>query len=339
MAMSIKKSLLNQGKKAEDDNSELAGDSEIETSVPAAFKKTSGGAGSAWKAGALAHTQANLELSREILAQDILAGNQVIEIDPEMISDPIGTDRRADWKEQEEFLSLVDSLRKNGQDMPVLVWPVEPDWKPDELEPKNLERVQFLLLAGRRRCEATRQLGVPVRAVIASQEGRGTSQDTFKMLVLRFRENEEREDLGAFERLLSIGQMFEELSSSSSEKITAKELASRIGVHESIVSRARAVYKTKDEILNAFKNAYELSFHDLQNILSQLSEQPIKQVKETAKATKIKVMRKIGKRNLSIETIDGKLSIKTTGVKLDKERLENLGDLIANYLNKNGSEQ
>lgn len=333
MAMSIKKSLLKQNKKTDEERPGTSEDSEAEISAPPAFSKTSGGAGSAWKAGALAQTQADLDLSRETLAADILAGNHVIELNPEMISDPIGTDRRNDWQEQEEFLSLVDSIRENGQDMPILVWPVEPKWQPDNLDPKNLERVQFFLLAGRRRCEAARKLGLPVRAVIASQEGRGSTEDTFKMLVLRFRENEEREDLSAFERLLSIGQMYEELSSSSSKKIKAKDLANRIGVHESIVSRARAVHKVKDEILNTFKNAYDLSFRELQNALTQMSEQPIKTAKATTKPTKLKVVRKIGKRNLSVETVDGKLSVKTTGVKLDKKRLEGLSDLIANYLN------
>ena len=262
MARGLKRSLIDGlGKAPETDKGEQIAAPEENTApaTPPAFRKATGGAGSAWKAGALAHTQADLDEARENLAQDILTGDQVIEIDPEMISDPIGSDRRSDWMEQEGFLSLVESIRENGQDMPILVWPEDPDWRPDSIEPKNLERVQFLLLAGRRRREAARKLGQPVRAVIASQEGRAGSEATFNMLVLRFRENEEREDLSAFERLLSIGQMYEELKATSEAKVTAKDFASRIGVHESIVSRARAVHRSKDDILNAFKNVvYDL---------------------------------------------------------------------------------
>ena len=340
MARGIKRSLIKDIPKpasAVETSAEALSDDNAANPAPPAFKKAAGGAGSAWKSGALAESQGALDEAREDLGLAILAGDQVIEIDPEMISDPIGTDRRGDWMEQEDFLSLVESIEQNGQDMPILVWPKDPNWKPDTLEPKNLERVQFLLLAGRRRSEASRKLGKSVRAVIASQEGRGGADDTFNMLVLRFRENEEREDLSAFERLLSIGQMYDELSGSSDKKTTAKDFAKRIGVHESIVSRARAVHKAKDEILNAFKNAYDLSFHELQNALSKLSEPSEKQTKTAAKPKKLKVMRKVGSRNLSVETYDGRLSIKTTGVSLNKERLEGLSDLIADYLNNKGS--
>lgn len=340
MARGLKRSLIsNPVKKTEPETVEGEQDDATNPSdaTPPAFKRASSGAGSAWKAGALEHAQAGLEEARHRTAQDILAGDVVIEIEPGLISDPIGSDRRGDWMEQEGFKSLVQSIRENGQDMPVLVWPKDPDWQPDELEPKNLERVQFLLLAGRRRCEAARILGKPVRAVIASQEGRDGAHSTFNMLVLRFRENIEREDLSAFERLLSIGQMFEELISATKEKITAKDFAERIGVHESIVSRSRAVLKAKDQILNAFKNVYEMSFRELQNVLADLSESSTKPTKKASKPKKLKVSRKIGNRNLSVEAVGGKLSVKTTGVKLDKQQLEGLGDLVADYLEKHGS--
>lgn len=297
---------------------------------PTTFKKASGGAGSAWKSGAVAQAQAGLDDAREKLAADILAGSHVVEIDPDLLSDPIGSDRRDDWKEQDDFLSFVESIRENGQDMPVLVWPEDPNWRPDEIQPENLERVQFLLLAGRRRCEAARKLGCPVRAVIASQVGRGSAEATFNMLVLRFRENDEREDLSAFERLLSIGQMYDELAATSDTKIKAKDFADRIGVHESIVSRARAVYKSKSEILNAFKNAYEMSFQELQRSLASLSEPKV--VGNRPKAKKILVKRKVGARNLSVSSQAGRLSVSATGLKLDKQALEGLGDLIASYL-------
>lgn len=342
MARGLKRSLLKGVTKPQEGPAADAetGTEDLDAATPAAFKRASSGAGSAWKAGALAQTQAGLDEARENLANDILQGDYVLEIDPEMISDPVGTDRREDWKDQDSFVALVESIRENGQDLPILVWPKDPKWRPDELDPKNLERIQFLLLAGRRRCEVARKLGRPVRAVIASQEGRDGPEATFNMLVLRFRENEKRDDLSAFERQLSIGQMYEELKSASTTRLTAKDFASRIGVHESVVSRARAVYKAKDQILNAFKNAYELSFNDFQTVLAKLSEEDHgAAVKKPAKPKKLKVQRKVGNRNLTLEAADGKLSIKTSGVKLNQSRLEGLSDLIAEYLNNSGSDE
>jgi ParB family chromosome partitioning protein len=333
MARGIKRSLVRPSKPEQSDQSDAG--AAIEDATPAAFKRATSGAGSAWKAGAVAQAQAGLDEAREQLAKDILSGDHVLEIHPDMISDSIGTDRRDDWKDQDDFSTFVKSIEEHGQDMPIHVWPEDPSWTPDALEPTNLERVQFLLLAGRRRTEAARLLKRPVKAIIASQKNREGAESLFEMLAFRFRENEEREDLSAFERLLSIGEMYEALSQASDTKLKAKEFAERINVHESIVSRARSVLASKDQILNAFKNVYEMSFHELQRALASLTETTTKSAKK--KPVKLKVTKKVGSRNLALETADGKLSVKTTGVKLTKSQLDGLGDLIAEYLNTNGS--
>lgn len=333
MARGIKRSLVRPNKADSATQGEPEG--KIDDATPAAFKRAAGGSGSAWKAGAVAQAQAGLEDAREKLAEDILSGDHIIEINPEMITDAIGTDRRSDWMEVAEFAEFVESIETHGQELPIRVWPEDPEWNPDSIDPENLERVQFLLLAGRRRTEAAKRLGRPVKAVIASQANRKGAESHFEMLAFRFRENDEREDLSAFERLLSIGEMYEALSKASSTKIKAKDFADRIGVHESVVSRARSIIAAKDEILNAFKNVYQMSFQELQKALATLTDKSSSVSK--AKPKKLKVMRKIGSRNLAIETTDGKLSVKTTGVKLDKAKLEGLGDLIADYLNTNES--
>ena len=332
----IKRSLVrNSAAPAKPDATEA---DDRQEATPPEFRRATSGAGSAWKAGAVAQAQAGLDEARQQLAQDILAGNRVLEIDPAVVTDKIGSDRRSDWMEQSDFLEFVDSIRDDGQEMPVLVWPEDPDWQPDAIDPLNLERVQFLLLAGRRRTEAARRLGRPVRAVLASQKHRTGTDDTFEMLVFRFRENDEREDLSAFERLLSIGEMYEELSQASSEKVKAVDFAKRVGVHESVVSRARAVHAAKDQILNAFKNAYELSFAELQKAMAELSGNTgAGRKRSNPKPKKLTVTRKVGSRNLAVEAIDGRLSIKTTGVKLDKSEMESLGDLIAAFLEKHRS--
>lgn len=299
--------------------------------TPAAFRGASAGAGSAWKSGALAQSQATLERNREQLIEDILSGRHELALSPDQISDPLGTDRRSDWVEQEAFATLVRSIEENGQDTPILVWPEDPEWRPDPLDPTNAEGVRFIMLTGRRRHAAAEKLGRKLRVILGPAEARKKADNRFEMLFLRFRENEERENLSPFERLLSIGEMYETLRASE-EKITAVAFAGRIGVHESIVSRARTVFGARDEILKAFKNVYEMSFRDLQAALATLADKP--KAKAKAAPKKLQVKRKIGSRNLSVTSVNGTLSVKAAGIKMDQQRLEGLGDLIAAYLAK-----
>lgn len=290
------------------------------------------GAGSAWKAGALAQSQAAVEQGRAQLSEDVLSGRHELQLSPGQVNDPLGSDRRQDWMDQEAFQSLLLSIKANGQDTPILVWPEDPDWTPDPLDPTAVTDVPFIMLTGRRRHAAAKQLGLQLRAILAPPEMRVAANAQFEMLFLRFRENEAREDLSAFERLLSIGEMYDAMQEAG-EKMTAVAFAGRIGVHESIVSRARAVYAAKNEILNAFKNAYEMSFRDLQAALASLESKPKKPTKRASK--KLTAKRKIGSRNLSLTLANGNLSIKAAGVPVSKDQLEELSDLIAGYLIKN----
>lgn len=328
MKRSIPRSLI---QKALEQSAEPVSD---ETPKDSETKSANGpvkGAGSAWKSGALAQSQAAMDEAREKLAEDILSGRHELTLSPDQITDEIGSDRRQDWKEQEAFKTLVQSIEANGQDTPIVVFPVDPDWTPDPLAPTEVEGVEFLLLTGRRRHAAARQIGIPLRAILGPAEVRNTQATSFEMLFLRFRENEAREDLGAFERLLSIGEMYEELGRAGG-KLTAVAFAERIGVHESIVSRARTVFARRDEILNAFKTAYDLSFAELQKAVASLDPPAKKPAKRAAK--KLSAKRKIGNRNLSVTHQNGTLSIKAAGVPVDQAQLEALSDLIAGYLNK-----
>ncbi|PVA09059.1 hypothetical protein DC366_16005 [Pelagivirga sediminicola] len=257
-----------------------------------------------------------------------------------MVVDRLGTDRRVDWQSQEAFQSLKNSIAANGQDTPIQVWPSDPNWKPDPLDPENVDGVQFELITGRRRHAIAEMLDLPLRAVLASPEKRGTEDEEFELLFMRFRENEERENLGPFERLLSIGEMFENLKASSvSRDVTAVSFAKRIGVHESIVSRGRAVFRDREQILNKFKNAYDLSFPDLQKAVSSLSEVKKTKAKVAARPKKVVVTRSVGSRKLSMSSQGGKLSVSAAGLDLDKQGLEGLGDVIAAYLQEHGSKK
>ncbi|NOZ72123.1 MAG: replication protein [Chloroflexi bacterium] len=347
MKRSIPRSLIDKALQAQQEAAEgREGSVETDTgsatdspSVPKPFQRPSAGAGSAWKAGALAQTQASLEQNRAQIVQDILSGRLELAINPSQISDPLGTDRRADWIEQDAFRTLLKSIEANGQDTPILVWPKDEAWVPDPLNPTDVEGVEFIMLTGRRRLAVAEKLELPLRAVLAPSEKRGSVAGKFEMLFFRFRENEERENLSPFERLLSIGEMFETLNATKEgQKLTAVAFAERVGVHESIISRARAVFRSRDAILNAFKNVYEMSFRDLQSALATVSGEKQASLKAKPKPKKLMVTRKVGNKKISITSIDGKLSVSAAGLKIDKKGLEGLGDLIADYLQKHRSD-
>ncbi|MFY0666079.1 MAG: ParB N-terminal domain-containing protein [Natronospirillum sp.] len=327
MKRSIPRSLLNATQAQKSDEA-----TPVERMMP------STGAGSAWKSGALAQSNDALTTGRKKLADDILSGRHELALMPEQVTDPLGTDRRADWKRQDAFQTLVDSIAANGQDTPILVWPMDPTWKPDPLEPSQVDGVPFIMLTGRRRLAAAKQLGLPVRAILAPQDKRAGEEAGFEMLFLRFRENEERENLSAFERLVSIGELYESLAGTQEDgKLTATAFADRIGVHESLVSRARAVFKVRDEFLNAFKNAYDMSFRDIQAALGGLTKTKPTPVKKT-KPAKLEVTRKIGSRKLSVASQANGLTVRAAGMKLDKDKLERLGDLIAEFLEQENNQ-
>ena len=312
---------------------------EDEAKLVGGVKPRLGGSGSAWKAGALSDASQMLHVERAQIVERILAGRHELQIDPSQIVDVIGSDRREDWRDQEAFEKLKESIEKNGQDTPIHVRPADPDWRPDEREPENVEGVTFQLIVGRRRHAILEALGLPVRAILVPQSLRGSREEQFEMLFMRFRENEERENLSAFERLVSIGEMFERLQDAKpDEKITATEFAKRVGVHNSAVSRGRAVYAARAEILHACKDVYDLSHRDLEKVLGDLTEKQSKPAKKKSQSPKkLTVQRKIGSRKLSITGQGGKLSVAATGLTLDEDILRGLSDVIAEYLEKHGS--
>lgn len=320
-----------------DDTSQQPGIAASE--VVAGVKPRLGGTGSAWKAGALSDAERILQTERNQVVERILSGRHELRIDPSQIVDVIGTDRRDDWRDQETFEKLKESITKNGQDTPIHVWPANPDWRPDEREPENVEGVTFHLIVGRRRHAILDALDLPVRALLVPQSRRGSRDEQFEMLFMRFRENEERENLSAFERLVSIGEMFEQLQDALPDgKLSATEFAKRVGVHNSAVSRGRAVFAARDQILHTCKNVYELSHRDLEKALNDLSGKAAKlSKKKPATAKKLTVQRKVGSRKLRVTGQGGRLSVAATGLALDENVLKGLGDVIAEYLEKHGS--
>lgn len=281
-----------------------------------------GGQGGAWKAGAVAQVEGDLAAAREAVVADILAGRRELSLDPAQIEDPMGSDRHEGWAGTASFEALRDSIAANGQDVPVQVWPADPDWSPDPREPFDMAGVRFIVLSGRRRRAACAALELPIRAVIVPRGAGGSeAKRRFDMLFHRFRENEAREDLSPFERLVSIGEIYEALATAEEGAPTAVAFAGRIGVHESIVSRARAVWRHREEIARRTAEPWTLTFKALQTLLSEIEGGKPK-AKPARKPPTVSARVEQGGRVVTATLDDkGRLTISAPGVALDKDSL------------------
>jgi len=314
MKRAIPRSVLEQmqAKRAEPDQTEEQGET------------TAARVGGAWKAGAMAQVEGDLTQLRGDMVEAILAGKREISLTSDQIEDPLGSDRRSDWEETDAFTALKESIAANGQDVPVQVWPADAAWRPDPRDPLDASGQQFHLLSGRRRRAACAALGKPVRAVIMPPpEGASEAENRFAMMFHRFRENEAREDLSPFERLLSIGEIYEALTAAEEAPPTAVAFAERIGVHESLVSRARAVLRQRDTILNTFKSPYDMSFRALQDALSDLEgEGKKKPARKKAKPKAHKAEVSQGGRTLKATMTDKTVTIRLSHADADGEDLK-----------------
>ncbi len=312
MKRSIPRSVLEQmqAKRAEPDETEEQSDA------------AQGRMGGAWKAGAMAQVEGDLTQLRGSVVEAVLAGQRELSLVTDQIEDPLGSDRRPDWEGTDAFAALKDSIAANGQDVPVQVWPADTTWRPDPRDPLDASGQRFHLLSGRRRRAACAALNLPVRAVIMPPpSGASEAENRFAMMFHRFRENEAREDLSPFERLLSIGEIYEALSEAETTPPTAVAFAEKIGVHESLVSRARAVLRHKEAILNAFKTPYDMSFRALQDALAEIEGKTAakKPAKSKSKISKAEVEQ--GGRSLKATLKDKTVTIRLSHVDADEADL------------------
>lgn len=223
--------------------------------------------GGAWARAGASVMSAELEKLQAERIDRLLNGNLVVELSPEQIIDSIGSDRAAGWEDDEAFAALKDSIRENGQDVPIQLKSEDPNWRPSfsEADGLVLEGVRFRVISGRRRLEAARQLGLRVRAVCLPQNDEVTLDELHR----RFRENVERENLTLVEELLAIGEMFSH-EKTLSRKVTGRTLAKALGVAEAKVSRARAVFEHKDRLFAEIANPKALTLHQLDKIIPAL---------------------------------------------------------------------
>ncbi|MFE1599447.1 plasmid partitioning protein RepB [Methylobacterium sp. ID0610] len=114
------------------------------------------------------------------LQEQLAAGTAVIEIDPKDIAGSFVADRIATDADP-HFDELVDSLRMSGQQVPILVRPMEGG--------------RFQIAYGHRRVRACAKLGIKVKAVV-----RDLTND--ELVVAQGKENLDRKDLSFIEKAL-----------------------------------------------------------------------------------------------------------------------------------------
>lgn len=206
----------------------LSADLPDDAAVPEDGDGQGGRLGGFWGGSALNMLRARLEETRASLADAVLAGTVVLELDPAQIDDAVGSDRGAIWKEAEDFAILKADIAERGQRQPIRVRPEDPDWRPDPEDPMH-GTGRFVIQSGRRRLEALRQLGRPVRAIVSTETGDRTLAD----LEERFKENTMRRNLNGYEELLSIAVIAERY-----KDLTQAEIAAKLGVPAPEISLA-----------------------------------------------------------------------------------------------------
>jgi len=116
------------------------------------------------------------------LQQALAAGASVIELDPSLVDLAFIRDRLP-YPDDPAFLSLKESLRDHGQEVPILVRP----------HPSRAGAYQAAY--GHRRLKAAQELGLKIKAVVRSLDDR-------QLIVAQGVENSARRDLSFIERAL-----------------------------------------------------------------------------------------------------------------------------------------
>jgi ParB family chromosome partitioning protein len=150
----------------------------------------------------------------QALRQQIENGSIVAELDPEMLEPSFVSDRLTPIDDP-QYRQLVESIRKDGQALPVLVRP-----HPDRT---GIYQIAY----GHRRWHAARELAVKVRAIIQ------TLSDT-ELVIAQGKENAERRNLSFIERALFAAK----LDSNGFDRAT---INAALAVHTTELSRLLTV--------------------------------------------------------------------------------------------------
>jgi ParB-like chromosome segregation protein Spo0J len=182
-------------------------------------------------------TRQDLEAAHRLFVDGVLAGTLPIPVPAEQIDDLVGSDRVAsgDAAEDPEFQLLVENIRSRGLRTPLRLRPLDPDWRPDPEDPRNVDGQRFALQSGRRRLAACRQLGIVPFAYLSFEPG---GQGELSDLHERYFENVVRKDLKPLEKFYSIG-----LIAAQMPEMPQTSLAGILGVPQANISRGVRVLK------------------------------------------------------------------------------------------------
>jgi len=152
----------------------------------------------------------------DIRRQKKQVGEQIAVLDPGLIDGAMIADRLSSGADNDEqFASLLESMRDSGQQVPVLVRP-----HPDE---KKRNEGYYQAAYGHRRICAARELGIGVQAIV-----RDLSDEA--LVMAQGKENAERRDLSFIERAFFAKRMIDH----GFDRATAQ---SALGVHKAEMSR------------------------------------------------------------------------------------------------------
>lgn len=276
------------------------------------------GMGGMWGGTAMNMLRQRLDDTRATLSDGILNGTVAIELSPDQVDDPTGSDRQDGWQDEPEFKALVDNIARRGQTQAIRVRPVDPAWRPDADAP--LETTQrFIIQSGRRRLAACQKLGRTVMAVIATVEGEAALAD----LEERFHENTMRKNLSGFEELLSVGLIADALGD-----LSQQEIAARLSVSQNDVSLGRACVEMHDAIIAKvdIANTPKRAFREIIPQLRGATPKP------AAKASAPTIKAAQGAVNVAVKArAGGVLTLTLKGADVDAEWLaQAVADLVAN---------
>ncbi len=281
--------------------------------------------GGMWAGSAMNLLKQRIEDTHGSLVSGILNGTVALSLDVDQIMDPAGSDRVGEWRNDEAFEALKSNIARRGQTQPIRVRPVDPAWRPSEETPLQTSST-FAVQSGRRRIEACRQLGLPVLAILSTDQGDAALAD----LEERFHENTMRKDLSGFEELLSVGLLAESLSD-----LTQDEVAARLSVTQGDVSLGLACVSLRDKIIsevdveNTPKRAYRTIIPKLKRGTKAAAKSKVKPSVISSKRDGISVDIKSGK--------DG-VTIKAAGKGLSDLELQKVAEHVSSYLAKRVSE-
>jgi ParB family transcriptional regulator, chromosome partitioning protein len=214
--------------------------SEAESSV-SSIRPRSGGGAFGMMSRAANEMATKVEAAQKI-EQKLLAGETVVDLDPDAIDASFIQDR-IDFDE-DRFQELVSAIQLRGQDTPILVRP----------NPNGLGRFQIVF--GHRRAKAARLLGLPVRAVVKDL----SDEDH---VVAQGQENSARADLSFIEQALFAASLLE-------RGFDTKIVEAALTVNKSVISKMHSVTKQiPKDVINLFGSArgigrdrwYELSLN------------------------------------------------------------------------------